>query len=256
MSLSFDSWAFDSWDGLLVAVVALQATVLAYMRSPRWKAFLMSLPFPFTVITLSLDRPIGPSHVLALLATFAYIQAVRLAHLRLRLPILAAIGLAVGLYAGLGWVGVGAAPSGEKPFWLACALTFGFGLLAYLKMPYRSEPGHRTPLPLWQKLPVVFSVVFLLVQIKGALQGFATLFPLLGVVGAYEARHSLWTIARQVPVLILCMVPMMAVTHLAQERLGLPLALALGWLALLGIFIPFTRRQWARQRAEVEAEPL
>lgn len=61
------------------------------------------------------------------------------------------------------------------------------------------------------------------------------------IVAAYEARHSLWTMSRQIPVAILGMGPMMIVCHLAQDRLGLPTALALGWIAFWGILLPLTR---------------
>ena len=44
------------WDGVLIAGVALQATVLAFVREPRWKALLYSFPIPFTIANLALGR--------------------------------------------------------------------------------------------------------------------------------------------------------------------------------------------------------
>jgi hypothetical protein len=61
---------------------------------------------------------------------------------------------------------------------------------------------------------------------------------MVGVIAAYEARHSLWTMGRQIPVLMLCMVPLIAVAHWAYPGLGLGLALLLGWLAFLLVFAP------------------
>lgn len=233
-----ESLALGHWDLLLMGVVALQGGVLAYLRAPRWKALAMSLPFPYTTIALSLERPVDATHPLAMLAMLAYIHSVRLLYQRAHLPIPLAILLAVGVYSGVGlgllrWgAGIG--------FWPATALALAAGIVAYRLTPNPTEPDYRTPLPVWLKIPAVLAVVFGLVQVKGVLQGFATLFPLMGVVGAYEARHSLWAVARQVPVLMLAMAPMMAAAYLTQQRLGLAGGLAVGWGVLVVVLAAFT----------------
>ena len=135
-------------------------------------------------------------------------------------------------------------PVSEASFWVVCGTVFASGWWLYIKIPPRTEPGHRTPLPVWQKVTLVFAVVCGLVQVKEALEGFAALFPLAGVIGVYEARHSLWTVGRQVPVMFIVMTPMMAVTHLTQDRLGLAGGLAVGWLVFFVAWVPITRRQW------------
>jgi hypothetical protein len=231
----------NEWDILLVAVVSLQATALAYLRAPRWKALAFTFPFPFTILALSMDRPLGAAHMLALSLVFVFIHCVRLVHQRAKVPILPAIALGVLVYASLGWFGARWLPDTATAFWAASALVIGFGAIAYLKIPGRTEPGHRTLLPLWKKLPLIVLTVFFLVQLKPILQGFATLFPMIGILVSYEARHSLWTIGRQMPVLILTMGPLMVTVYLLQSRLGL----ACGWVVFLAILIPFTRRQWA-----------
>ena len=48
------------WDVLLIVVTA-QSLVLAYTEAPRWKRLLLSLPFPFTLVVLSVGRPIDGS---------------------------------------------------------------------------------------------------------------------------------------------------------------------------------------------------
>lgn len=232
------------WDLALVLVVALQATAIAYLPSPRVKAFLFTVPVPFTIVTLSLGRPMGAMNVLALLVVLLYTQCMRLLHQRAGLHIVPAIGLSLIGYCAIGWVGARVVPSTPVAFWASAAFTFTLGLVLYFTMPARPEAAHRTLLPVWQKLPVVCAVVLMLVLVKEALQGFATLFPLLGVVGAYESRHSLWTLCRQVPVFMVSIVPLMVVTYLAQGRLGLPLALAAGWAMFLPLLILYSRRHW------------
>ena len=69
--------------------------------------------------------------------------------------------------------------------------------------------------------------------IKQHLGGFMTMFPMVGVVAAYESRNSLWTIVRRIPWVILIMTPTLAVIRLTQARVGLPAALALAWPLVL-----------------------
>jgi predicted lysophospholipase L1 biosynthesis ABC-type transport system permease subunit len=75
---------------------------------------------------------------------------------------------------------------------------------------------------------------------------------MVGLVAAYEARHSLWTICRAIPRFSLWMVPMIATVHLLQPRFGLGLALAGGWVAYLSLLIPFTARHWRQIEEEIE----
>ena len=96
------------------------------------------------------------------------------------------------------------------------------------------------------KVPVVVAVVLSLVLIKQQLQGFMTVFPMVSIVAAYEARHSLWTICRQIPLLILCMLPMMGTVHIAQAHMPFGLALLVGWVVFLALLLPTMRRYWRR----------
>jgi hypothetical protein len=235
------------WDLLLIAAVSLQVTAVAYLRAPRWKALILCLPFPFTIVALSLGRPIDVTNLLGLIAIFLYIHAIRLLYQHLDLPIVPAISLALIGYCLLGWAAVGLLPVTPMSFWTTAVAVCLLALFLHRRLPARSEPGHRTPLPIWLKLPVVVAVVCLLLLVKESLQGFATLFPMVSVVGAYEARHSLWTLGRQMPVLMLTLTPMMAVARLTQEQIGLGPSLLLGWTAFLLILLPLIRIMWRRE---------
>jgi len=74
-----------------------------------------------------------------------------------------------------------------------------------------------------------------------------TMCPMVGVVAAYEARHSLWTISRQIPVLMLTMIPFMIVCRVMQERIGLGLSLVAAWSIFILVLIPLTARMWRVQ---------
>lgn len=246
----FGTISVNFWDFALLGVVSLQVTAMAYLPRPRWKALAMALPFPFTTIALSQGSAVNATHVLALLGLLSYYHAVRLLHLRL--PIVAAIFLGLSLYIGLSQVLLTLVPS--LSFWPS---VFSVAILAaglFLWQPPRNEPNHRTPLPVYLKLPAAAAIIALLLVLKGSLQGFATLFPILGVVGLYEARKGLWSICRQAPVFIMGMCAMLIVIYSTQEALGLPRALLVGWVAYLALLLPMTQRLWKREKAHYEQE--
>lgn len=234
------------WDVALVVGVSAHATIIAYLYRPKWKAFMLSLPVPFTLASMSLGHRVAISNVVAMAMLQVWALAVLLLYRRLRVPIVLSIALAAGAYCAAGSVLVGVLPAGDAAFWCAAAGAWALGLVLFMSLPHREEPGHRSSLPVWVKLPVIVCVILFLVMMKSTLKGFMTMFPMIGVVAAYEARHSLWAIVRQMPILMMTMVPMMAVCRIAQGRgMGLGPSLALGWIVLLALLVPLTRIRWA-----------
>jgi hypothetical protein len=242
-----------TWDIILIIAVSVMGTALAYVRAPRWKALFISLPIPFTISTLALGQPIAASNASGLIVLFFYTQAVRLLYTRVKLPIILAIVLSA-----LGYIGVGAIlspiiPKTDWAFYITVILVFTMGVVSYRLLAHRIEPSQRSQLPVWIKLPVIMAVVLGLVLIKRYLGGFLTMFPMVGVVAAYEARRSLWTLGRQIPVLMLTTIPMMVASRLTQPAMGLALSLVMGWAVFLAIFIPFTILSWRKQDVQVAA---
>jgi hypothetical protein len=232
----------SGWDIALIAVVSVMGTAVAYLRHPEHKAFVLMLPVPFTLATLALGRPVDATHVLAMGLLFGFTIGVWALRVRWRWPILAAIAVCA---AGYGLAGAGIArrrPAGDAAFWASAALMLVASLALIRALPYRAEPHHRTPLPIWVKLPVIALVIAGLVAVKQHLGGFMTMFPMVGVVAAYEARNSLWTIVRRIPWVILIMLPAMGSIRLTQERVGLPAALAMAWPVLLTLLWLFRKR--------------
>lgn len=232
-------------DILLVVAVSAQATLLAYLHHPMWKALVYTLPLPFTFAALALGQPIDATNVLGMVLMLGYMHAVRLLHSRMRVPIFLAITTSAISYCLIGWFAAGYVPGSDLAFWLSCAGTLVLASILLKIQRARKEPGHRSPLPVWLKVPMIASVIVILVLIKKDLQGFMTMFPMVGVIAAYEARHSLYTICRQIPVMMFAMVAMMMVCRLFQDGLGLAGSLAIGWLAYLGVLIPITRSRWS-----------
>ncbi len=90
--------------------------------------------------------------------------------------------------------------------------------------------------------------------LKQQLRGFMTVFPMVGVIASYEGRYCLWTLTRQIPILTVTLLSLMAVTRLVYPLAGIGWALAAGWVAFLVVLTFVTRRQWAEQALE-EAAP-
>jgi hypothetical protein len=235
------------WDLLLVLVVSAQALAVAYATDPRWKAVFSTLPLPFTVTYLAVGLPIAATNVLALpLLLILFYQVVRVLYERWSLPIVAAIIAGVVTYSFVGAALAALLPLTGATYGLSSVLVWLTGIMLLYRSPCPAEAGHRSPLPLHLKLPITVLMVSILVSIKSLLAGFATLFPLVGVVAAYEARHSLATVGRQFAVLFIAMVPMMAAIRLVQPLSGVAAALVAGWLVFLALYVPLTWSSWFR----------
>lgn len=239
------------WDVLLLVVVSVQATILAYLHRPHAKALVLALPIPFTAASLALGGQVNVTHALGFVVMYGFIMAVRWLYVVKDVPIVMAIAGGAVAYALIGSGLAAVVSRTELTFWAAIGLMIVLGLCLRMVLPVRKEQGHRTPLPIWVKLPIVMGIILCLILVKRNLQGFMTTFPMVGVVALYESRHSLWTVCRQIAVLMVCMGPMFAVIHVCQPVLGVGTALVAGWLVYLTFMYPMTRSLW---RAGTEAE--
>jgi hypothetical protein len=124
------------------------------------------------------------------------------------------------------------------------------------------EPNFRSPLSLWIKIPIIALVITVLVLIKSQIGGFMSTFPMVGVISAYEARHSLHAVCRQIAMALFGMAVMMGVIHALHRLLapalpglpGLALALAGGWIVYLAQMAVITRGRWALTVPVLEPE--
>ena len=227
------------WDALLVVAVSAQATVLAYMHSPRLKALVFLLPIPFTCASLAVNTPISSEHAAGLILLFGFLLAVRALNAKLRVPIVASIAAACVAYCLIAGLVRPHLPQGAAGYWWTALVVALVATAGWLLMPAREEPGYRTSLPIYIKLPCLAAVIVAIILLKSFLGGFMVMFPFMGTIAAYEARHSLWTLTRQVPALMLMFLPMMAAVQWTQGPLGLGGALAVGWVVYLALLIPY-----------------
>lgn len=236
------------WDALLVVAVSAQATVLSYMHSPRLKAFVFMLPIPFTTALLAVGGPLTSEHAAGLVLLFGFLLAVWALRVKCNVPIVASIAIAAVAYCAVATLVRPVLPAGRAGYWWTSLVVAVVAAAGWLLMPPREEPGHRTSLPVWIKLPCLAAVIVAIILLKGRLGGFMVMFPFMGTIAAYEARHSLWTLTRQVPVLMAMFLPMMAAVLLTEDRIGLGWALALGWAVYLAMLVPYWWFVFGRRR--------
>lgn len=235
--------------------VSTLATSLAYVRSPVAKALLAMFPIPFTLAMLAMGRNADLSNICAIPTLWLYYLSARWYHLRLQVPIVGAILLGMLTYALVAVSVVQLLPSDEKLFWPCLGMLWICGWLAHRFIPHIEETGHRSSLQVGVKFGVVSVVVGIIIVVKHALQGFASVFPMVGTIAVYESRNSLWTLARQASLLMFTMPPLLAIIRLGYEPFGLGLSLAIGWVAHLAATWYVQRTRMPRFFEKVETAP-
>ena len=237
------------WDVLLVFGVSLQTTIIAFVRHPRLKAFVYSFPLPFTLANLALGEPVSTAHVLGLANLLLYINMVRWLHRNARIHIVPSIAGAALLYCGIGVALNLVIPSTSIAFWTSFAIVMSAAIVLMIALPYRDEPKHRSELPYLFKFMVVFAVISVLVVLKDLLGGFMTLFPMVGVIAAYETRNSMWTMTRQAPLVVVSIGCMVAAMWIVQQQFGWKMgpSLGIGICLWASVLIPVTITRWRRE---------
>lgn len=236
------------WDILLIVMVSVQAVLVAYAYEPKWKALIYSMPVPFTFATLALGKPVNATHATGLFLLLGFTYAVWFLRCKLRVPIVVSIiGPAIGYCLAAGIL-VPVIPKTTSVFCISGISVMLLGALLLKLIPFREEPGYRSPMPLAVKLVFTFIVILIIVLLKNRLQGFMAVFPIVGVIAAYESRFSLWTFSRQTMVMMLTLIPLMMTSKLIQPYFGLGISLILGWIVYWVILIPLTQYMWSAER--------
>jgi hypothetical protein len=236
------------WDIFLLVTISSMTILIAYLKHPRSKALILSLPLPFSLMFLSLGRPMDSTNTAALLVLLMYTHAVRFLRYSFKLPIIVCILLSAALYVLVGGFLAAVVPKTDAAFWIISAVMIIIALIVRKLEPKLLEPAYRSPLPLHIKIPIILVLVAVLLTLKQLLKGFMTLFPMVGVFASYEARFSLWTNCRQIPIVMLTMIPMFAAIKITQNYLGTFASLACGWVVYLTAMIPVFRSLYADTR--------
>ncbi|MCX7705619.1 MAG: hypothetical protein N2115_05095 [bacterium] len=224
---------FGLWDIILILVVTAQAGVLTYISDPRKKSLVIVFPFPFTIATLSLGGCIDVTNVLGLVNLAFFTYGVWFFYNRLKINIVFSIVFFAILYCFIGIFLAKILRRTEFTFWFSSFMVSIFALCLAFFTPCAHESPYRTNLPVWIKVPVIALVVIFLVTIKKFLSGFMTVFPMVGVIAAYEGRFMLQSICRQIPVLVISLLSLMMTAKVLISYTNLYFALLCGWIVFL-----------------------
>jgi hypothetical protein len=239
--------SFSSWDLWLITAVSSMGLAMALLPQPSAKAAVLTLPIPFSIAFLAVAAPVGVEHIAALVLLFAFAVSVWVLHEQVGLAIVPTITCAAGLYVLTGgWLRT---VLSETLFWPLTAVVV-VGASAFLVMfPPRTGVSHAPPAGLALKVLVLLVVSTTMVLLKGFLGGFMTLFPMVGVLAAYENRRHLWWNVRAVPIAALSLVVLLLTIRTLGPLVGPEQAVVLGWLpyggTVFGLLVMDDRRRRA-----------
>lgn len=231
------------YDVLLMTVIVLMILGVAYLKHPRWKAFMLLLPIPSTMATLAIGKPINVSFLLGLPLLMFFYWFIHILYDRLKLNIIFSIVVSAAAYAVTGIVVLPFLSYSPTVFWITFFIIISAGVTLCKLLPTLREPEHRTTLPIYMKIPIIVIVVFFLVESKHLLGGFMSMFPMVGVVAAYEAKNCLKTVFYQLPLGFITIGSMFGACYLSQNIVGLHGGLVFGWIAYLTMLV-ITRKNW------------
>ncbi len=235
------------WDiALLVGVVGMSVGV-AYLYRPAHKALILSLPIPSSLALLSLGENVNASNVLGLTLLLLFTHTVRLLYVNVGIGIVPAIAAGVLVYCALGIGLQKIYPMTQAGFIVALVWNYLLAGLMMRYFPHRDEPGQHSQMPVGLKVIILTAVISGLIFLKRQLGGFMTAFPMVGVVTAYEGRHSLWSLCRQIPLIMMTMGAVNLVIYCLTPCLGLGTALAVALGLFVVIMTPLHRYQWNRK---------
>ncbi len=225
--------SFHLWDFILIGVVSIQAGILSYISDPKKKSLVLVFPFPFTIATISLGTQVNATHVLGLIDLAIFTYGVRFLHSKVKLNIILSIIFCAVVYCIIGLYLARILPDTEILFWVSAifVLFVAITLVLLTRCPY--EAPYRTDLPVYIKLPIIIGVVSILVVLKKYLQGFMTVFPMVGVIAAYEGRFMLASICRQIPTLMISLVSLMMTVRALSNTISFYWSLVFGWAVFL-----------------------
>jgi len=232
------------WDILLIAAVSAQSTALAYSYRPQLKGFILMMPVPFFFANLALNQPVSVHHLAGQPLILIYLVVIYVLYTLLRANILLAIAASLVIYCGTARLLIHLLPTDMAwLFWFFGVFDIILGVVLYFWLGHKHEEGHRTPLPLYIKLPCIIVIVLGIVIIKNWLGGFMTVFPMVTTIAAYEARNCLWTMIRQMSVNAALFSVMIGVVYIAQHygHFSMIPALLCGWGGYFLAMVIFSR---------------
>jgi hypothetical protein len=216
--------------GAPAAVLTAFVIAMAYVRAPRGKALIYSLPVPFSCAYLATGLAINATHISGLMLVVGYNWLVYVLA-RARVPLVGAIVVSAGAYFG---AAMALRPlAAVSLWWLAGAGLVGW-VVALAAYRGREQPAHRSRTAWYVKAPLIFAIAMSVYNATELLAGGVGMFPYAGIFASYESRHSLRTLAGQFTLNALGLLMCLLTIHMAEGRVPAPVPLILGWVPVLG----------------------
>jgi len=239
---------FTFYDWLLILCVTAFGTVSSFVRDPQIKSVFATVPVPFSLGYLAVGLPIMGANIVGAFLLLAYAHTARILHDRFKWPIVPSIAVGVSTYVLIGAFFAKRVPAGGLLFVSLCVMCSLCGIFLLWKQDYHAGVQYRTPLHPLPKACAIFSVVVVLAMLRHFLLGFTPFFPIMNSVTSYEARHSLATQCRQIPVFLVPAGFMLGLMRYLEVTVGVARCWVLtsGVLLYLTIFIPINA--WVRKK--------
>jgi hypothetical protein len=217
---------------------------IAYVRSPRAKAFIYSLPVPFSCAYLATGLAINATHLTGLMLVVGYNWLVY-SLVRTKVPLVVTIVVGALAYFGGAMVLRPLAQTGAVGLWWVAVAGLAAWVVGVAFYRSREEPGHRSRTAWWVKAPLIFAIAMGVYNATELLAGGVGMFPYAGVFTSYESRHSLRTLAGQFTINSLGLLMCLVTIHVAEAAgLPRPAALMMGWLPVLAWVALVRWRKW------------
>ncbi|OGV55672.1 MAG: hypothetical protein A2017_03055 [Lentisphaerae bacterium GWF2_44_16] len=239
----FLTFHFGVYDILLIAAVVCMGTSAAYIKNPQWKSFILLLPFPSSLSALAIGKPVDSSFIIGLFLVPLFFYIIRKLYDGMGINIIVSIIISALVYCLIGFAVFRILHDSMTLFTSSFILVNIFALFLHIHKPRTQEEGYKSTLPVYVKVPIIAIVIIVLLNFKNTLGGFMALFPMAGVVSAYEVRHCMNAVFRQIPVMISAVSCMFGTCYFLQDITGLYWGIIASWCVYM-ILLLLTKKAW------------
>lgn len=160
---------FNPSDIALIVVVALMVCGIAYIHSPIAKSIIYMLPMPFTAAFVSTGGQVNATNLAGIVLLTIITWLAWFLYVKKKVNIVLADFICVAFYclAGMGitYIIPRDGESGIIAYWLV-ALVIVVSSVFLMKLKPVTEDGHKSPLPVYLKIPGVILICLLAIALK------------------------------------------------------------------------------------------
>lgn len=235
-----------SIDLVYAVVIGCVIAYMAYIRNPKTKALVYSLPLPITVVLLASNLAVNASNIIGLALVIGFLWLTYYLHTIRRWHILAADICSVIMYVVIGYLAVKFISLGffvTVGIYVICWLIY---VLKYHHQPEQTTKSKSDALPPLAKGIGSAAIAFVILRLKEVLSGIVVTFPFSGVFAVIESQKSLKTqahvVTRNSIAVLLLFVTLYVLPHTLPVLFRISAAWTIYLLALWIIYQVFERK--------------